>query len=265
MSLTFSQGPLSDRPSETNYAIEGPAHRLFFDAFPRRVRAVFAGITVFDTRRGRMLHETGLLPQLYVRREDVRLELLEKSGRTSHCPYKGEAAYWSIRVGDRLADQAAWAYPAPGEAAPWLREHVAFNWERMDAWFDEDEEVQGHLRDPYHRVDVRESSVHVRVAVAGKTIAETDRPGILSETGLPNRYYIAPEDVRGEFLRQSAKHTVCPYKGTASYKTLAIGERRIEDAAWFYPQPLESAAKVRGWLCFLHEEIALAVDGKETK
>lgn len=94
----------------------------------------------------------------------------------------------------------------------------------MDAWFDEDGEVQGHLRDPYHRVDVRESSRHARIAVDGVVVAETDRPQVLSENGLPNRYYIPPEQVRRELLEASATHAICPYKGTASYLTLRIGD-----------------------------------------
>jgi uncharacterized protein (DUF427 family) len=262
MTLTLSHGPLSGRPADANYRIEGPKHRLFFEDFPRRVRAVFSGETVFDTRRGKLLHETGLLPQLYVPRDDVRFDLLEQTRHTSHCPFKGDASYWSVRTGDRVAENAVWGYPQPHEGVPWLRDYVAFYWHTMDNWFDEDEEVQGHLRDPYHRVDVRETSRHVRIVAHGETVAETRRPKVLSETGLPNRYYIPLEDIRGELLEPSPTHLVCSYKGTASYKTLRIGHHRIEDAAWFYPEPLENALKVRDHLCFLAEGVSVEVDGK---
>jgi uncharacterized protein (DUF427 family) len=262
MSLTFARGPLSGDPADTNYRIQAPAHRLFFEDFPRRVRSVFGGETVMDTRRGKLLHESGLLPQLYVPRQDVRAELLEKTHHNTHCPFKGTASYWTVRVGERAAENALWAYPQPREDAGWLRDYVAFYWGLMDAWFDEDEEVHGHLRDPYHRVDVRATNVKVRIVVEGDIVAATGRSKLLSETGLPNRFYVPPEDVRTELLEPSAKHTVCPYKGTASYRTLRVGNRRIFDAAWFYPEPLENALKIRSHLCFLAEGIEIEIDGK---
>jgi uncharacterized protein (DUF427 family) len=223
---------------------------------------VFGGETVLDTIKGKLLHETGLLPQLYAPREDVRFDILVETEHTTHCPFKGDASYWSLRTGDRVVDNAVWAYLKPRDSVHWLRDHIAFYWSTMDAWFDEDEEIQGHLRDPYHRVDVRDTSRHVRIVVHGELVAETDRAKLLSETGLPNRFYIPPEDVRCDLLERSATHTICPYKGTASYRTLSIGDHRIEDAAWIYPEPLENALKVRGHLCFLAQGIVTEVDGE---
>lgn len=265
MALTFSRGPLAQTPADANYTIQGPAHRLLFEDFPRRVRALFGGEVVLDTRRGRLLHETGLLPQLYVPEGDVRGELLERTDHKTHCPFKGDAAYWSVRVGGRLAENAVWAYPDPNPESSWLRGYQAFYVRSMDAWFDEDEEIPGHLRDPYHRVDVRRSGAHVRVTVAGEVVAETDRPLVLSETGLPNRWYVPPADVRRDVLQPSATHTVCPYKGTASYHTLQVGGRRIPDAAWSYPDPLENALKAAGHLSFAGEGVQVEVDGQPVR
>jgi uncharacterized protein (DUF427 family) len=257
MSLTLASGPLSTRAAAANFRIEGPDHRLFFDDFPRRVRARFAGETVLDTHRGKLLHETRRLPQLYVPLDDVRFELLVASEHRTCCPFKGEACYWSLRVGERMVENAAWAYPEPLECASWLRDYLAFYWQALDAWYDEDEEVHGHLRDPYHRVDVRETSRHLRVRVNGEIVAETQRPKILTETGLPPRFYIPPDDVRTVFLEPSAKQTVCPYKGTATYHTLIVHEHRIADAAWTYAEPFEDAARVRNHFCFDAEGVAL--------
>jgi len=262
MSLTLRHGPLSRRPATANYRMEGPAHQLFFEDFPRRVRAIFNGEVILDTRRGKLLHETGLLPQLYVPRQDVLLNLLEATDHSTHCPFKGDASYWSIRSAERIAENAAWAYPEPLEDTLWLRDYVAFYWNALDGWFDEDEEVRGHLRDPYHRVDVRNTSRHVRVLVNDVVIADTRRPKVLSETGLSNRFYIPPEDVRPDVLEPSARHTDCPYKGTASYRTLVVGDDRIQDAAWSYPAPLESALKVRDHLCFDAKGVVTEVDGE---
>ena len=254
MSLTMRPGPLAGSPGEeVNFSIQGPKHRLFMHDFPRRVRARFGGETVLDTERGQLLHETGLLPVLYVPEEDVRTDLLEKTDHTTHCPFKGDAAYWTVRVGDRAAENAVWAYPEPNPETPWLRGLMAFYWRPMDAWYDEDEEVRGHLRDPFHRVDARASSRHVRGLLNGEVVAETERPKVLSETGLPNRYYIPADDVRRELLVESEKRTVCPYKGEATYWSL----EGAQDAAWSYEDPLESALKVRGHLTFDHEAVTV--------
>ncbi|MPZ67483.1 MAG: DUF427 domain-containing protein [Pseudonocardiaceae bacterium] len=263
MSLTISGRPLSSAPPETvNYSLDAPGHRLLFDPFPRRVRAMFAGEAVLDTTRGMLLHESNLLPQLYVPRDDVNRDLLEPTDHRTHCPFKGDAAYWSLVVGDRSAENAVWAYPEPFEAAAWLRGYVAPYWASMDAWFDEDEEVHGHLRDPYHRVDARPSSRHVEVLAGDEVVAQTRRPVVLSETGLPNRFYLPVEDVRSEVLELSATHTVCPYKGTASYRSLRTPAGLIPDAAFYYPEPNDGVRGIAGLLCFLADGVETRVDGQ---
>lgn len=263
MTLTLSHGPLSgDPPGTVNYRVEGPAHRLLLQDFPRRVRAVLAGEVVADTTRGKLLHETGHLPELYVPRDDLRDDLLEPTGHSTHCPFKGDASYWSARVGERVAENAVWEYLDPMEEAEWLRGHAAIYWDSMDAWLDEDERVEGHLRDPYHRVDVRDSSRHVRVMVDDEVIADTERPKLLFETGLGNRFYIPPDEVRRDLLEPSETRTICPYKGTASYWSLVLDGRRIEDVAWAYPEPLESALKARDHICFAGDGIEIEVDGR---
>ena len=191
MSLTFSSGPLSGHPPETvNYRIDGPAHKLLMQEFPRRVRATFGGETVFDTVRAMLLHETGLLPQLYVPQDDIRADLLRPTDHHTYCPFKGTASYWSVTAGGQVAENAIWSYPDPNPESQWLQGYAGFYWDAMDEWYDEDERVEGHIRDPYHRVDVRRSSRPVRVLLGGTVLAETRRPLLLSETGLPNRFYI---------------------------------------------------------------------------
>lgn len=260
MSLTMPPGPLAGHLPETvNYRIDGPAHQLHCHEFPRRVRARFGGETLLDTVRGRLLHETGLLPVLYVPAEDVRTGLLEQTQHRTHCPFKGDASYWSVRAGDRIAENAVWAYQEPRPEVSWLRGYLACYWEAMEAWYDEDEQVFGHLRDPYHRVDVRASSRQVRVLAGGEVIAETGQPRVLSETGLPNRWYVPAADVRREVLQPSETRTVCPYKGTAAYWSVQLGGELLADAAWSYPDPLEGAGKIRDYLCFSHDGVTVDV------
>ena len=133
----------------------------------------------------------------------------------------------------------------------------------VDHWYEEDEEVFVHPRDPYHRVDVLQSSRRVRVSVNGEVVAETERPRVLFETGLPPRYYIPPEDVHEEALVASERTTRCPYKGVASYYSVEAGGERVDDLVWYYPDPIPETPKIRGLLCFFNEKVDLEVDGEE--
>ena len=264
MTLTIGTGPFGDQSTGTfNFEVRAPRdHAIYLEDTPRRVRVVFGGETIADSRRAKLLHEAGLLPVYYFPMEDVRMDLLEESDHTTHCPFKGDASYWSVRAGDKVAENAVWGYPEPIDSAPPIAGYLAFYWREMDHWYEEDEEVFVHPKDPYHRVDVLESSRHVTVRVNGEVVAETDRPKILFETGLPPRYYIPEEDVREDVLAASEKATMCPYKGTASYYSVDAGGGRAEDLVWYYPEPLPEVGKIRGHLCFFNEKVDLEVDGE---
>ncbi|QIN81307.1 DUF427 domain-containing protein [Rubrobacter tropicus] len=267
MTLTIGTGPFGDQSTGTfNFEVTAPRnHPLYLEDSPRRVRVVFAGETVADSRSVKLLHEKNHLPVYYFPEEDVRRDLLEETDHTTHCPFKGDASYWSVKVGDRVAENAVWGYPEPLDSAPPLKGLVAFYWKAMDAWFEEEEEVFVHPRDPYHRVDVLESSRRVKVSVSGEVLAETDRPKVLFETGLPPRYYIPPEDVRREALRPSEKETRCPYKGVASYYSVEAGGELLEDIVWYYPEPIPAVAGIVDHLCFFNEKVDLEVDGERQK
>ncbi len=131
----------------------------------------------------------------------------------------------------------------------------------MDAWYEEDEEVWVHARDPYHRVDVVRSSRHVEVMVAGERLADSHRPALLFETGLPVRYYLPKLDVRMDLLRATATLTNCPYKGRAQYWSLVLGEKVHEDVVWCYHTPLPESAKIADLVCFYNEKVEVIVDG----
>lgn len=257
MSLTLGGGPLAgDAPRTVNYRIDGPAHLLLRHDFPRRVRAVLGGIAVADTRHGTFLHETGLLPVLYLPMEDLRIDLLTPTAHRTHCPFKGDASYWTVKVGDRVAENAVWAYPQPREAAEWLAGYAALYWDAMDAWYDEGERVTG-LCDPYHRVDVRAADGRVRVLAGDTVLADSTAPLVLSETGLANRFYLPAEDVRTDLLEQSPTTSTCPYKGVATYWSLRDGDALITDVAWSYEQPRDEARRVAGHLSFDHQALTV--------
>src|SRR4051812_10830562 len=221
MGLTVGTGPFGQHPAGGfNRDVEAGRGLIYFEDFPRRMRARFAGETVVDSRHAKLLHEHGHLPQLYFPEDEVRMDLLDPSDHRTFCPWKGDAAYWSVRVGDRVAENAVWGYPEPREGAPPLSGYVALYWNRMDEWLEEGEPAIVHVRDPYHRVDVLDSSRHVRVSLDGVPLAETTRARVIYETGLPPRWYIPDEDVRTELLQPSDTTTGCAYKGFASYFSL---------------------------------------------
>ena len=256
MSLTFGPGPLGTRPGgETNYRIDGPQHRILFQAHPRRMRAEIGGRVVLDTVGGHLLHESNLPPRLYVPLDDFDRDLLERTDHTSHCPFKGDAVYYTIRAGDQVRENAVWAYPEPNPDATWLAPFASLYWERADAWYEEDERLPGYLRDPYHRVDARRSTRQVRVTtVDGDEIASSGRPVLVFETGVPPRAYLPRADVTAELV-PSEKRSVCPYKGEASYWSVRAGSHELQDAAWSYEHPLAEALTAAGHVSFLHDEV----------
>jgi uncharacterized protein (DUF427 family) len=228
----------------------------------KRVRAMLGGETVVDSRRTLILFEEGHLPVYYFPRADVREDMLEPTERHTRCPRKGVASYWTVRAGESVAENAVWGYPDPIESCPDIAGHVAFYWHAMDSWWEEDDEVFVHARDPYHRVDVLRSSRHVRVALDGEVVAETQRPLLLLETGLPPRWYIPRADVRWELLRPTTTRTRCPYKGQASYFTARVGDSEFEDVAWSYETPIPECPKIEQAVCFFNERVDLTIDGE---
>jgi uncharacterized protein (DUF427 family) len=219
---------------------------------------MFEGETVVDTTRAKLQHETAHLPVYYFPESDVRRDLLEPSDTHTRCPHKGDASYWTLRVGDRVAEDAVWFYPEPLDPADFLRGHVAVYWNKVDEWYAEDEQLFGHPRDPYARIDVYPTKRRVRVLVDGEPVAETTRARILFESNLPPRYYIPPEDVRLDLLEASSKRTRCAYKGLASYWSV----RGEEDIAWAYPEPQHDAEPVRDMIAFFNERVDIEVDGE---
>jgi uncharacterized protein (DUF427 family) len=264
MSLTVGTGPFGKQPAgRFNTAVQPPTGSvLFFDPVPQRIRALFGGETVVDSTNAKLLHETGHLPVYYFPDEDVRFDLLEPTAKRTHCPHKGDASYWTIRAGKRAAPDAVWAYRDPIEPAAFLAGHIALVWNELDEWFAEEEQLFGHPRDPYSRIDVYDSARHVRVSLDAEVLADTRRARILFETGLPPRYYIPPEDVRTELLVPSPKKTRCAYKGSASYWHVRVGDRLEDDLVWTYAMPQHDAERVRDYLCFFNERIDLDVDGE---
>ena len=167
---------------------------------------------------------------------------------------------WTVEAGGRRVERGAWMHIAPPPPLESLAGLVTFDWREL-TWFEEDEPLQAHARDPHKRVDVAPSSRHVRVELDGELLAESRRPLLLFETTLPPRYYLPREDVVAE-LQPTETVSVCPYKGVAEWFSVRAGDRVLEDVAWSYPDPIPENPRIAGLVCFLNEKVDLVVDGE---
>ncbi|MBX6390831.1 MAG: DUF427 domain-containing protein [Frankia sp.] len=235
--------------------------RVRIEPAHKRVRALLGGMVVVDTARPWLVWEGPHYPTYYLPREDVRATL-EPNGKVVRSPSRGDARRHDVVIGGHRAEDAAGTYE--DSPVPELRDLVRLDWDAMDTWLEEDEQVYVHARNPYHRVDILNSSRHVRVEIDGVTVAESRRPTVLFETGIRPRFYLPLTDVRTELLRPSSTSTGCPYKGTASYYSVEVNGKLYEDVIWTYEHPLAESIKIAGLLCFYDEKVDVFVDGTHT-
>ena len=268
MALTLGSGPFSSRRSGTlNVDLDAvaPKHVLLLEPTAKRVRLLVDGVTVVDSRRAHLLFESNLMPRYYVPLDDVDQDLLVATETSTYCPFKGDASYWTLRVGDHELVDAVWGYPEPLEEAPdGLGDLVCVDFGATDAvgtWYEEDQPLVGHPRDPYHRVDTRESSDEVVVTVGGQEVARTSAPVKLFETSLPPRWYVPLSAVDLSVLQVSDTTTRCPYKGQSRYHHVVVDGTTYADVAWSYPDPLPESAQVVNMLCFTGDDVEVLVDG----
>lgn len=237
------------------------------------VRAFLGGQAIADSHRPKLLRAHGQIPIYYFPREDVNLEWLVEAEADEEVAEQGEGPWpdppsqkkvFTVRVNGAVAKNAAWLVEE-SSAHPQLAGHFAFAWPAMDAWYEEDEQIRFHPHDPYHLIDVRASSRHVKVLLRGTVMAETRRPVLLFEAGLPPRYYIPKVDVRMDLLSLTDKSTHCAYKGMASYYSAHPNEgETVENIAWFYPFPNYQYAPIQNLVAFPQRQVdAFLVDGEQ--
>ncbi|MDQ0585543.1 DUF427 domain-containing protein [Streptomyces rishiriensis] len=236
---------------------------LLWEPSPRWVRGRKGGCTVVDSRHPVLVWEPGVPVPLYAfPREDVRTDLLRPAKNPPADAHTGSQVFYDLEADGELLENAAWTFPAEDLAA-----YIAFEWFRrtgsgLDHWYEEEEEIFVHPRDPHKRVDALPSSRHVRVEIDGTVVADTRRPVLLFETGLPTRYYLPREDVRLDLFTPTGHRTRCPYKGTAVYWSWT-GEADVpSDVVWSYPAPLPAVAVIGELLAFYGEAVDITVDGE---
>ena len=240
----------------------GRGGRIRLEPTERRVRTVLGGVTVADSRRVKLLYLPPPFNCYVFPRDDVRSDCIRQGGEPAALPGLGTVNRWNVQAGGKVVENAAWTVSQPPSGLEALTGMVAFRWDLMDAWYEEDDEVFVHPRDPYHRVDVLNSSRHVTVTVGSEVVAETRRPRLLFETGLPVRYYIPRLDIRMDLLEPTTTTTRCPYKGVASYWSVRADNTVHEDLAWSYRFPIPECPKIENLIAFLNERCDIDVDGE---
>ena len=239
--------------------------RVRLEPTERRIRVALGGVMVADSKRAQLLYLPPPHKAYAFPREDVNWGLIKETAATDTVTGLGTVQLWSVEAGGKTAENAAWTVPQPPTGLSALAGSVMFRWNLMDAWYEEDDEVFVHPRDPKHRVDVLNSSRHVKVTVDGELVAETRRPRLLFETDLPVRYYIPRLDVRMDLLEPTDSLSRCPYKGVASYWSVRAGEKVHKDIAWSYKSPIPECPKIENLIAFYNERVDIEVDGQRVE
>ena len=253
-----ARGNRATAPPVAPHMDESARGRVRVEPGKKRVRTYLGGHLVADTVHPLYVWEIPYYPPYYLPASDVTAELVP-TGDRSHSPSRGDAEHLSVRVGDAEARDAAVRFPDSPIVE--LRDHVRFDWDALDAWFEEDEEVFTHPRSPYSRIDILPTSREVVVRRAGVELARSTRAHALFETGLPTRWYVPRVDVRMDLLTASETVTHCPYKGRASHFHGRVGDTIVDDVAWSYPTPLPESERVAGLVSFYDDRVTVEVDG----
>ena len=227
---------------------------------PRRVRATLGGRTVFDTTRALYVWEWANYPQYYIPLADIAVELLVDEDHEQK-RQQGTARQHGIKVGELEKPRAARVFGP--DALAGLDGYVRFEWTAFDAWYEEDERIYVHPRNPYVRVDALRSTRRVRVELDGVVVAESDSPVMVLETGLPTRYYLNRTDVDFSRLVPTETVTECPYKGTTSQYWSVLGADGVAhpDLAWSYEFPTRQLLPITGMIAFYNEKVDHVLDG----
>jgi len=259
MALTVGTGLFGHNPTARfNRELPDRSTLFFLQPTYKWLRVKLGGEWVANSRGAALLYRFGSLPLYVVPADDVADGALERDDAPAEdAGPLGEVSSWTVRGGEEVRAGGARTY-----SHELLEGWVELEWYSMDEWWEEDERIHVHPRDPYHRIDILPSSRRVKVSVNGVTLAGTSRAKLLLETTLPPRWYIPREDVRLDLLEPSDRRTRCAYKGEASYFSAAADGLAEADLAWTYEGPWREAELVAERICFFNERVDLEVDGK---
>jgi uncharacterized protein (DUF427 family) len=236
-----------------------PKRLLYVEPLRRRMRVRFGGMWIADSEDALLLFEPGRYPVAYFRESDVAPDALERIDHSTRHPELGSTAWFAVRAGGKVAQRGAWQhFELPAHAGD-LQARVAFAWRAMDAFFEEDERIVGHAADPYHRIDIRQTSRRLVVRHQERVVADTARPLVLYESGFAPRWYVLRDDIDESALSLAKTQTFCPYKGICSYYD--IDDARL--AAWSYPEAYPEVGRIGNLVSFEPDVVSVQLDGKQ--
>jgi len=258
MGLSWQQGPLAPGAIGRFLVPDPlPERMLFAEPLRRRMRVRFGGTWIADSEDVVLLHEPGRYPVAYFPRPAIADGALEPGGHTTRHADLGATTWYTVRAGEHAKPRAAWQHTELPDYAGELKGRVAFAWRAMEAFYEEDERIVGHAADPYHRIDIRQTSRQLTVRYQDRVIAETGRPLALYESGFAPRWYVPRDDVDQAALTPADGQTFCPYKGLASYYDIG-GARR---AAWSYEDAWAEVRRISGLISFEPDKVQVHLDG----
>ncbi|KAI0319212.1 DUF427-domain-containing protein [Amylostereum chailletii] len=220
----------------------------------RRVRVVFGGKYIADSNKPKLVWENEWWPYYYVPKSAVVMDYLQDAKESD-----GHDTY-DLVVGSTVSSGAAVVYKR-GD----LKDYVRIDFDKVDAWFEEDQQIYVHPKDPYKRIDILQSSKHVRVEIDGVEVANTTKPRLVFETGLPTRTYIPMTDIRLDLLSSSEHTTSCPYKGTANYFDVNLPTGKKDGLAWWHKMPTAESTDIAGFVAFYDEHVDVWVNGEKVQ
>ncbi len=258
MGLAWQQGPLA-LGAIGHFLVPDhlPGRLLFAEPLRRRMRVRFGGAWIVDSEDVVLLHEPGRYPVAYFPQNAITDNTLEPIEHTTSHKDLGPTSWYNVRVGTNSTPRAAWEHTELPDYASDLKGRVAFAWRAMDAFYEEDERIVGHAADPYHRIDIRQTSRHLVVQYGGQVIADTTRPLALYESRFAPRWYVPRSDVEASALTPAKGQTFCPYKGLCSYYDIADARK----AAWSYEEAWPEVGRISGRVSFEPDKVEVHLDG----
>lgn len=259
MGLSWQQGPLSTGPVGKFIVPEPlPKKLLYVERLRRRMRVRFGERWIAESENVVLLFEPGRYPVAYFPEADVAHNVLERTEHTTDHADLGRTSWYSVRANEQhVAARGAWQHTGLPTHASELQGRVAFAWRAMDAFYEEDERILGHAADPYHRIDIRQTSRNLVVRQDDRIVAETRRPLVLYESGFAPRWYVPRDDIDASALTPVKIQTFCPYKGLCSY--YSIGDAR--QAAWSYPDAYPEVRRISNLISFEPDIVSVHLDG----
>lgn len=260
MGLSWQQGPLSTGAIGRFLVSEPlPTRLLYAEPLRRRMRVRFGGAWIADSEHVLLLFEPGRYPVAYFPESDIVPDALERMSHSTRHADLGQTSWYAVHADGRSAQRAAWQHTALPAHASELQGRIAFAWRAMDAFYEEDERIIGHAADPYHRIDIRQTSRKLVVRHQDRVVADTTRPLALYESGFAPRWYVPRADIDESALKPVANRTFCPYKGICRYYD--IGDAFL--AAWFYPETYPEVSRIANMVSFEPDKLTVHLDGKQ--